>query len=132
MHRSCDAWTKFDITGVGSVIRIEANARLTSANLLSTTQILIGLVDPVGARGIEYVEVYRILDGFGFVRHMWRNRQHLAGIDYDFFAIDPKLQRPFQNIGNLLVVVAVFGHDASFFQQDARHHDILTHDELTL
>lgn len=90
MHRSCDIWTEFDFDEVCWVIRIEVRGRLTSANLLSTAQILIGPVDPVGARRIEYIEVDRILHGFSLVRHMGRNCQHLASIHYDLFAVDPK------------------------------------------
>ncbi len=51
---------------------------------------------------------------------------------YDFLPVDPELQRPIQNVGDLLVVVAVFGDDATLFQEHARDHYFLANDKLAL
>ena len=50
----------------------------------------------------------------------------------DLFAIDPELQRPIEDVSQLLVVMAVFGNDASLFQEHAGQHDFLADNELTL
>ena len=61
-----------------------------------------------------------------------RDAEDFAGVDDDFFAVDPELERAFENVGELLVVVAVLGDDAAFLQQHASQHDFLADDELAL
>lgn len=49
--------------------------------------------------------------------HMGRDAEHFTGVDHDFFAIDPELERAVEDVSELLVVVAVFGNDAAFFRR---------------
>ena len=42
--------------------------------------------------------------------------ENFAGMDHDLFAVDPELQRAVEDIGELLVVMAVFGNNAAFFE----------------
>jgi len=105
---------------------------MVQRNLPPATQIFVGLLNPVGARRMEYVKIHCIREGLCFVRHMRRNDQHFAGVYYQLSAINPKLQCAFKNIGNLLVGMAVFGHDTALLQEDARQHDVLPHDEMPL
>ena len=100
--------------------------------LFFSSQILVGLVDPIGSRRIEDIEVDCVFHGFGLMRHVGRNAEHLAGVNHDFFAVNPELKSTIKDIGQLLVVVAVLGHDASLLQQHARHHDLLSDDKLPL
>jgi hypothetical protein len=100
--------------------------------LFLSPEILVGLVDPIGARRIEYIEIDGVFERLGLVRHVRGNAEHFAGMDDDFFAVDPELERTVQDVGELFVVVAVLGDDASFFQEHARQHDFLSDDELAL
>jgi len=64
-----------------------------SRNLFLASQILIGLVNPIGTRRIEHVKIHCIFECFRLMRHVRRDAKHLAGMDNDFFAVNPKLQR---------------------------------------
>ncbi len=103
-----------------------------NGKLFLASQILVGLVDPIGAGRIEDVEVDGIFERLGFVRHVRGDAQNLAGVDHDFVAVDRKLQGALKDISKLFVVVAVLGDDAAFFQQHTRQHNFLTNDELSL
>jgi hypothetical protein len=100
--------------------------------LLVPSQILIGLVDPVGTRRSEDVEVDGVFEGLSLMRHVGGDAESFAGVDDDFFAVYPKLERAFEDVGELFVGMAVLGDDASFFQEDAGEHDFLADDELAL
>src|ERR1700731_3493567 len=84
--------------------------RLTkwSRKLFRASQVLIGLIDPIGAGRIEDIEVDSIFDSLGFMRHVGGNAEDLARVNDDFLAVDPKFQGTIENVGQLLVVVAVF------------------------
>ena len=64
------------------------------------------------------------------MRHVWRDGQALAGIHDDLFTINPELQRARGNVCELLIRMTVLRHNASFLQQDARQHDILSNHEM--
>ena len=100
--------------------------------LFLSPEILVGLVDPIRTGRIEDVEVNGIFERLSLVRHVGRNAERFAGVDHDHFSVDPELERSFQDVGQLLVGVAVLRHDAAFFQQHARQHDFLPYYELTL
>src|SRR5260370_41816925 len=59
----------------------------TARTLTAVPQIVIGLVEPVFARGIEDIQVHGIFQRPGFVGHVWRDAQHFAGADDDLLAI---------------------------------------------
>jgi len=99
---------------------------------LLPTEVIIGFVDPVGPWRIEHIKIDCIHDGLCLVRHVGRDGQHFAGVDHDLLAIDPELERSFQNVSNLLVVMAVQGHDAALLQKYSRQHDALSYDEMAL
>src|SRR5260370_21743231 len=100
--------------------------------LLPSPQVLVRLVDPVGARGIEDVEIASVFQRLSFVRHVRRDAENFAGIDNDLPAVNPELQRTFEDVSQLLVVMTVLGNDAAFLQQHARQHDLLANYKLTL
>src|SRR3984893_6860475 len=99
---------------------------------LVSTQVLISLVNPVGARRIEYIEVNRVVQGFRLVRHVRRDGQNFAGIHHDLLAVDPELERALQHICELLIVMAMQWDDAALLHQDARDDDGLTDNNLAL
>ena len=131
------------VAQIGASDAAEAEVGLTHARrrsgerghgtgLFLSSQILVGSVDPVGARWRKDVEVDSVFEGFGFVRHVGGNAESFAGVYDDLFAVDPELESAFEDVGELLVVMAVLGDDASFFQKDAGEHDFLADDELAL
>src|SRR5271155_532978 len=71
-------------------------------------QIRVSLIDPVGARWIKNIKVDRILERLGPVWHVGRNGQDLARTHHNLFAIDPEFQRALQDVGDLLIMVAMF------------------------
>jgi hypothetical protein len=100
--------------------------------LFLATQVLVSLVDPIGARRIENIQVYRVFERLSFVRHVSGDAENFAGVNHNLSPVDPELQRTVQDVRELLVVVAVLGDHAAFFQQHPRHHNLLTDDELPL
>src|ERR1700674_564036 len=93
--------------------------------LATVSQIVVGLVQPVFARGIEDVEVHGIFERPGLVRHVRRDAQHFAGANDDLLAIDRKFQRAFEDVGHLLVVVVVQRHVRAFLHEYARQHNFI-------
>ena len=105
MQRNCDTpVSTLDANAAGSVIQLLAYGM---DELLVSAQVLISLVNPVGAWRVEDVEINRVRQGFRFVRHVRRDGQNLARVYDDLLAINPKLERAFQHIGELLVVMTV-------------------------
>jgi hypothetical protein len=100
--------------------------------LFLAAQILIGVVDPIGAWRIEYVKVDGVFHRFRFMRHVGGNAKHFARVHHNFLAVDPELQRTIENVGELLIMMAMLGHDAALFQQHASYHNLLTDHELPL
>src|SRR5262249_54572501 len=105
---------------------------LCHSGLFLAAEIIVSFVHPVSAWRIEDVEVNCVFHGFGFVRHMRRNREYFTSMNNDFLAIDPEFKGAVENIGDLLVVVAVQRHDTSFFHEDTCDHNLLPYNELTL
>ncbi len=99
---------------------------------LAAAQVFVGLLDPVFARRIEDIEIDGVFQGLGLVRHVARDEQDLAGFDNDDLAVDPEFQSAFEDVGDLLVLMAVLGNDAAFFEQDAGEHHIFADHEVTL
>ena len=65
--------------------------------------------------------------------HVWRDHQCLSGVDrYLFIAVENEFQCAFKNIGDLFVVMAVFGNDTALAQQQAGQHRLLTVHKLAL
>jgi hypothetical protein len=91
---------------------------------------LVSLIDPIGARRIENVEIDRVFERLSFVRHVGGDAENFAGVDNDFLTVDPELQRSVENVSELFVMVAVLGNDATFFKEHARQHNFLADDEL--
>src|SRR6266542_4132528 len=82
-------------------------------DLFLSPQILVALVDPISARRRENVEVDRVFHGLRLVRHVRRDAKDLSGVHHNFFAIDPKLERPVEDIRQLLVVRAMLRDDTA-------------------
>src|SRR6267378_3263783 len=77
--------------------------RAPSWTLTAVPQVVVRLVQPVFARGIEYVEVDGIFERPGFMRQVRWDAQHFAGVNDDLLAIDGEFQRAFKDVGHLLV-----------------------------
>src|SRR2546428_9461132 len=122
--KSCDWSCEYAAT--------ELELLLRSISGLFATQIFVVLINPVSAWRIENVQIHGVHERFCLVRHVRRNSQHFPGMDRDLAAVDPELQRTFQNVGDLLIDVAMVGHDAALLQQDARQHNVMADHELTL
>src|ERR1700737_8372 len=99
----------FDAEMAGSVIRMKVVGngdcnvmlRITDGQAglsrqLFSSQIPVGLVDPVRPRWVKYIEINGLKQSFGTVRHIGRYGKHFSGFHYDFFAIDPELKRAFK------------------------------------
>ena len=56
--------------------------------LATVAEVVVGLVEPVFARGVEDVQVHGIFEGPGFVGHVRGNAQDFAGVDDDILAIN--------------------------------------------
>jgi len=103
-----------------------------NGRLFLASKVLVGLIDPISAGRVEDVEIHRVFESLGHVRHVGRDAEHFARVDDNFAAIDAELQCPVKDVSKLLVVMAVLGYDAAFFQQHPRQHNFLTYDELPL
>jgi len=104
--------------------------RYTGSSTHVLAQICVGFIDPVGARRVKDVEIDGVHERLGPMRHVGRNGQNFARVHDDLFAIDPEFQRAFQDVSDLLIVMAVLGHDASLLEQDASEHDVLPDHEV--
>src|SRR6202158_4368197 len=95
-------------SAAGQSRKLRRSAGPASAWTLATVpQIVVGLVQPVFARGIEDVEVHGIFQRPGLVWHARRDAQHFAGVNDDLLSIDRKFQRAFEDVSHLLVVVVM-------------------------
>src|SRR5450631_3470531 len=92
-------------------------------------QVGVGFIDPVGAGGLK-MSRSTVSASASAECGMLGGMVRTSPAHYNLFAVDPELQRAFQDVGDLLVVVAVFGHDASFLEQDAGEHDVLPDNEV--
>lgn len=81
--------------------------------LMRVPQISVGLIHPVFARWRKDIEIDRIFLSKSFVRHVRRNNQALSGSHNNYAIIDIESQRAFQDISDLLIMVAVHGHVAA-------------------
>ncbi len=93
-------------------------------------QIGIVFVDPILTGWIEDVQVDRILKRDRFMRHVGWNAEHFPRGDREFPVVDVEVQGAFEDIGDLLIVMAMQGHPGALLQQDARGHHIGAHDHL--
>ena len=100
--------------------------------LLRTPQILVAFIDPIGAGRGEDIEIDCVFNRLGLMGHVGRNAEHFAGMHDDLFSVDPEFQSAIEDVSELLVVVAVLGNDAAFFEQHARQHNFLANDELPM
>src|SRR6267142_2258448 len=103
----------------------EVSGRAACRVLAAVPQIVVCLVQPVFARGIEDIEVHGIFQCPGLVRHVRRDAQHFAGANDDLLAIDGKFQRAFEDIGHLLVVVVMQWHVRTSLHEHARQHNFI-------
>jgi hypothetical protein len=104
----------------------------TKNRLFVAAQVLVGLIDPVGAWRIENIQVNRILKRFSLVRHVGRDAKNFSRVDNNFLAVDPELQGAVEDVSQLLVVVAMLGNNAPFLEQHSSHHYFLADYELPL
>lgn len=89
------------------------------------SKIIVGFVEPVVARWIEHVEIERVFESPGFMRHIRRDTKNFAGADDDFLAIDGEFQRAFEDVGELFIVMVVERDMTAFLEEDPRQHDLL-------
>src|ERR1700735_3393677 len=94
------------------------------------TKIGVVFVDPILAWGIKDVQVDRILERNGLMRHMGRDAEHFPGRNSDFPVIDEEMQCAFKNVGDLLIVMTMQRDFRALLKQDTRHHQVGAHDHL--
>ena len=96
------------------------------------SEVLIRFVDPIGTRRCEYIDIDRVLQRNGSMRNIWRYAKELSRSHRDFLAIDREVERALLDMRELLVEMAMQRHHATFFEENARDHDLITHNELTI
>src|SRR5580765_3115637 len=101
-------------------------------DLLLSPQVLIGLINPVGARRSKDVEIDSVFQGQRLMRHVRRNTEHFSRVNDNFFAVDIELERALDDVGQLLVVMAVKRDNTSLLEQHAGQHDLLSNHKLAL
>src|SRR5579872_1106412 len=78
-------------------------------------QVRVGACDPVGAGGGKDVEVERVFKGLRLMGHVGGNDQGLTCADGDDAAVaHSEAQSALEDVGDLLVLMAVLGHDRAF------------------
>src|SRR5258708_29507979 len=97
----------------------------TPQNLAAVTKIVVGFVEPVGAGRSEDVEIERVFERPGFVRHVGGDAKNFAGADDYLFAINGEFQCAFENVCELLVVVMMKPDLTAFFEEHAGYHELL-------
>ena len=80
--------------------------------------------------GVKMSRSTCVFEGDSLVRHVRRYAKHLARSDNNFLTVQPELQSAFQDVGDLLVVVAVERDHAPSLQEDACDHHLLADHEL--
>ena len=93
--------------------------------LATVPQVVVGFVQPILAGGIEHIQVNRVFKGPSLVRHVGRDAEHFSGFDDELFAIDGKLERTFQNIRNLFIVMVMERNMRAFFHDYTGEHQVL-------
>jgi hypothetical protein len=93
-------------------------------------EIAVGVIQPVLPDRREEIELEGVVERFRLVLDPRRNVQHLAFADGDLLPGDQELQRPLQDVGDLLALVVVHGHHGPLFQVDLREHLALAGDDL--
>jgi hypothetical protein len=71
----------------------------TLDDLTAVAQIVVSLVEPVGAGRSEDVEIEGILERPGFMRHVRGDAKNFAGAHDDLLAINGKFQCALEDIG---------------------------------
>ncbi len=71
-----------------------------------------------------------IVQSLGGMRHVRRNAQHFARTDDLLFAIQDEAQPAFLSHRDLLVVMAVLGHDVALAHPEARDGNLIAVDAL--
>jgi hypothetical protein len=88
-------------------------------------KIVVGLVQPVFPRRVEDIEIDSVFERPGFVRHVRWDAEDFPGVHDDFFAVDRELQRAFQDVRHLLVVMMVEWDVSALLHDHARQHDLV-------
>src|SRR5436853_3747959 len=94
------------------------------------SKISVVALEPVFANGAEDVEIERVFQSHGAVRHVGRDAQHLALAHHHLLALEFELQRPFENVRELLALMMVLRHHRSLGEENLRHHGLIAGDDL--
>src|SRR5580704_17807243 len=90
-----------------------APAKAISRNGLThwdaAAKIIVRLVEPVFARRIKDIEVERVFERPGFVRHVGGDAEHFPGAHDDLLSIDGKFQCAIEDVRYLFIVMLVLG-----------------------
>ena len=95
-------------------------------------QVGVGAIDPIGARRAEDIQVESIFQSLRAVRNVRRNDQHFSGADQNFFSFNDEFQYAFQDVRDLLIFMAMHGHNAALPQNQSCEHAFFAGDELPI
>jgi hypothetical protein len=92
----------------------------------------VGAGQPILAGRTEHIHIERVLERECPVRHVRGDHEHLPGTRRELALIvvaKPELQRPRENVGQLLVLMLVARHVIAFLQIHVRDHHALARDQ---
>src|SRR5258708_33612122 len=104
------------------------SAAAQSAAARSAAEVSIAAVEPVLPRRIEHVHIQRVLERQCPVGQVRRDHENLARADDDLTVAvraQPKVQRAFEDIGDLFILVRMAPDPVSFLEVDMRDHHAL-------
>ena len=120
--------------GPRPIIRGGARGRLPRVGAaLSPSEVGVGARYPVGARWREDIEVDGVFQRLGFVRQIGRDYQHFTGTHGDHSAItEREAQGAFQDVSDLLILMAVLRHQCAAPKRQARQHGAFSVHKLAI
>src|SRR5882757_2347028 len=99
---------------------------------MSAPEVSVASIEPVLTWRIEHVHIEGVLESQCAVRQVRRDHQDFAGADREFSApvlAQPKVQRAFQNVRDLFVLMRMTRHIVALLEIHVRDHHALGRDQ---
>ena len=103
-----------------------------SAVIKSLAKIGVRPADPVSPRWAKYIQIHGVLDSLGTVWNVRRNHQDLSCANRNLAVREDKLQRTLNDIGDLLILMAVQRNGGAGAKHQTSQHALLAVDKLSL